>query len=244
MRQSKINRILSALLALALCAQLLPSVPVTAEEASENTEATTETVPETTQGATDPTVPETTQGATDPTIPETTQESTAPTVSETTEESGTPVLFLQSDDDPWQAIQSGKKAGESGYIFAPGVTYDGQDSLELLKSLLLAYTQDVIFSDNVLSSMSLEKGEQLILLSVTDPTVYQNTVFKPGSDSTGGNIDLSGALGNEELQITFQGLGSASTPFQGNFQGALPALQQGVRCSILWTIRRQRFRIM
>lgn len=245
----KINankRIISLVLALTLCLQLLPATLVTATEVSEPTETfiaeaatetTAETVPETTvetiPETTAETVPETTAETVPETTTETIPETTAETVPETTED------FSEADPDPWEIIAAcgGPK---TPYVFGPDITYTlpvllseeesaaafsareyqyTVDSLDLLKKLLDDYhtsTTEIEWSENALTSMPLDAGEQMILLSVTDPQVYQRTKFSTGSIT--GAISLTGSVAPEDgSSLTFQGLGSTDFPFQGSF---------------------------
>ena len=80
-------------------------------------------------------------------------------------------------------------------------------------------TTEIEWSGNTLTTMPLDAGEQMILLSVTDPQVYQNTKFKSGSIT--GAISLTDSVKLEDnSSLTFQGLGSAEFPFQGSFENS------------------------
>ena len=221
----KINankRIISLVLALALCLQLLPVTLVTAAEADEPPETiTAETVPETTAEP----EPEATAEPEPETTAEPEPEATAEPEPETTK------------TDPWEIIAACGGL-QKPYAFGPDLVYklpetpgegngaEGEntytvDSLDLLDALLKQYlegTGTVDWSEDhtKLKEMTLEKGEMLILLSVTDPSVYQKVQFNPGTGSTGAALDLTKKLGNDE-SITFQGLGSDEVPFQGRF---------------------------
>lgn len=245
----KINankRIISLVLALTLCLQLLPATLVTATEVSEPTEtfiaeAATETTVEIIPETTAETVPETTVESVPETTVETVPETTAETVPETTEETipETTEDFSEADPDPWEIIAAcgGPK---TPYVFGPDITYTlpvllseeesaaafsareyqyTVDSLDLLKKLLNDYhtsTTEIEWSENALTSMPLDAGKQLILLSVTDPQVYQRTKFSTGSFT--GAISLSDPVTLADgSSLTFQGLGSADCPFQGSF---------------------------
>ena len=222
----KINankRIISLVLALTLCLQLLPATLVTATEVSEPTEtfiaeAATETTVETVPETTVETVPETTAETVPETTVETVPETTEETIPETTED------FSEADPDPWEIIAAcgGPK---TPYVFGPDITYSAReyqytvDSLDLLKKLLNDYhtsTTKIEWSENALTSMPLDDGRQMILLSVTDPQVYQNTEFQTGTIT--GAISLSAPVKLADgSSLTFQGLGSADCPFQGSF---------------------------
>ena len=245
----KINtnkRIISLVLALTLCLQLLPATLVTATEVSEPTEtfiaeAATETTVEIVPETTAETVPETTVETVPETTTETVPETTAETVPETTEETipETTEDFSEADPDPWEIIAAcgGPK---TPYVFGPDITYTlpvllseeesaaafsareyqyTVDSLDLLKKLLDKYRKsqaEIRWENQVLNSMPLDAGEQLILLSVTDPQVYQNTRFQTGTIT--GAISLTGSVALEDgSSLTFQGLGSEDCPFQGSF---------------------------
>ena len=253
----KINankRIISLVLALTLCLQLLPATLVTATEVSEPTETfiaeaatetTVEIVPETTAETVPETTVETVPETTVETVPETTAETvpetTAETVPETTEETipETTEDFSEADPDPWEIIAAcgGPK---TPYVFGPDITYtlptlqnEAESaaafsareyqytiaSLDLLKKLLNdshTSTTEIEWSENALTSMPLDAGKQLILLSVTDPQVYQRTKFSTGSFT--GAISLSDPVTLADgSSLTFQGLGSADCPFQGSF---------------------------
>lgn len=245
----KINankRIISLVLALTLCLQLLPATLVTATEVSEPTEtfiaeAATETTVEIVPETTAETVPETTVETVPETTAETVTETTAETVTETTEETipETTEDFSEADPDPWEIIAAcgGPK---TPYVFGPDITYTlpalqneaesaaafsareyqyTVDSLDLLKKLLNDYhtsTTEIEWSENALTSMPLDDGRQMILLSVTDPQVYQNTRFQTGTIT--GAISLSDPVKLADgSSLTFQGLGSADCPFQGSF---------------------------
>ena len=140
----KINankRIISLVLALTLCLQLLPATLVTATEVSEPTETfiaeaatetTAETVPETTAETVPETTAETVPETTVETVPETTTETvpetTAETVPETTEETipETTEDFSEADPDPWEIIAAcgGPK---TPYVFGPDITYSARE---------------------------------------------------------------------------------------------------------------------
>lgn len=149
-----------------------------------------------------------------------TEENIEEVVEETAEESGVTLNAGGSVSESWEVITSngGPKAP---YAFGPGVIYgegeNSQESMELLKSLLESYhkSQEAIAwsDDNNLTSMPLDDGAQLVLLSMTDPQVYQNTAFKTGSIT--GQISLNDSVG--DIDLTFQGLGSESYPFRGSF---------------------------
>ena len=145
----KINankRIISLVLALTLCLQLLPATLVTATEVSEPTETfiaeaatettveivpetTAETVPETTAETvpetTTETVPETTVETVPETMLETVPETTAETVPEATEETipETTEDFSEAAPDPWEIIAACGGL-QRPYAFGPGITYE------------------------------------------------------------------------------------------------------------------------
>ena len=267
----KINankRIISLVLALALCLQLLPVTLVTAAEADEPpettiAETTVETVPETTAETvpettaetvpetTVETVPETTVEAIPETTVETVPETTAETIPEDTEETvpettaeTVPETTVETEPettepDPWEIIAACGGL-QQPYAFGPDITYElprplndeegveayaeekngsAVPSMELLKDLLNQYhtsTTEIEWSENALTSMPLDAGAQLILLSVTDPRVYQTTKFTTGSIT--GAISLTGSVALKDgSRLTFQGLGSEYYPFQGSF---------------------------
>lgn len=238
MKISANKRIISLVLALTLCLQLLPATLVTATEVSEPTEtfiaeAATETTVEIVPETTVETVPETTVETVPETTAETVPETTEETIPETTED------FSEADPDPWEIIAACGGL-QRPYAFGPGITYelpkplndeDGTatfaawdytytvDSLDLLKKLLNDYhtsTTEIEWSENALTSMPLDDGRQMILLSVTDPQVYQRTKFSTGSFT--GAISLSDSVTLADgSSLTFQGLGSEDCPFQGSF---------------------------
>ena len=277
MRMIAYKRIVSLVLALALCLQLLPATLVTAAEVNEPSETviaetvpetTTETVPEITTETTAETVPETTTETvpettaetvpetTTETVPETTaetapettvetvSETTAETVRETTKETAPETIenLTEAVSTPWKIIAACGGL-QKPYAFGPDITYEPPKtlndeegveayaeeengntvpSMDLLKELLNKYhtsTTEIEWSGNTLTTMPLDAGEQLILLSVTDPQVYQNTKFKSGSIT--GAISLTDSVKLEDnSSLTFQGLGSAEFPFQGSFENS------------------------
>ena len=267
----KINankRIISLVLALTLCLQLLPATLVNAAEVGEPpettiAETTVETVPETTAETvpetTVETVPETTVEAipettvetvpettaetipedTEETVPETTAETVPETTTETVPETTAETEPETTEPDPWEIIAACGGL-QQPYAFGPDITYElprplndeegveayaeekngsAVPSMELLKDLLNQYhtsTTEIEWSENALTSMPLDAGAQLILLSVTDPQVYQNTRFQTGTIT--GAISLTGSVAiSEDTSLTFQGLGSTDFPFQGSF---------------------------
>lgn len=267
----KINankRIISLVLALTLCLQLLPATLVNAAEVGEPpettiAETTVETVPETTAETvpetTVETVPETTVEAipettvetvpettaetipedTEETVPETTAETVPETTTETVPETTAETEPETTEPDPWEIIAA-YGGLQQPYAFGPDITYElprplndeegveayaeekngsAVPSMELLKDLLNQYhtsTTEIEWSENALTSMPLDAGAQLILLSVTDPQVYQNTRFQTGTIT--GAISLTGSVALKDgSSLTFQGLGSEDCPFQGSF---------------------------
>lgn len=103
----------------------------------------------------------------------------------------------------------------SPYAFKDGIMYGEYNSIDLLKQWLNSYhtsSAPITWTDNKLISMPLDNGKQLILLSITDPSVYQSTSFTAGSVT--GSIDLTDQI---ESTISFQGLGSSTYPFNGTF---------------------------
>ncbi|MGN1248563.1 MAG: hypothetical protein ACI4XW_00670, partial [Candidatus Spyradocola sp.] len=119
---------------------------------------------------------------------------------------------------PWEVIVAAGGPA-SPYVFANGVTYGGRESLELLREWLESLHRDtaeiVWAEDGTLVSMPVDDGAQLILLSATDPAVYQNTEFRTGSVT--GTVSLVGSAGDGESALVFRGLGSEAAPFMGSF---------------------------
>lgn len=195
MRNIAKKRIILMSLALTLCVQLIPVTQINAIERDITdvevmTKPLLETKTEIIPDATEETIVEAT--------PENDEESTE------TEE-----MFLND---------------ESGLeTYAEGNYRFDASSWETLDRLLTGYlpTNGTLewSEDHTITNMTLETGEMLVLLSVTDPVVYQNTIFTAGQGTTGGALDLTKTLIlNENDSITFQGLGSQDAPFCGNFQ--------------------------
>lgn len=239
MRRNAFEKILSLVLTLALCLQLFPATLVNAEEADAASEiSAAETVPE----PVEETVPEvdekneleTVEAATMETaeesqpdiLPETTGETPLETVNESQSEPTEELIqtVTEAETDPWEIIAA-CGGPQTPYAFGPDIIYElpetgeSVQSMELLKQLLESNPKTtsttINWSGNTLNSMPLDAGEQLILLSVTDPRVYQKTVFEAGNAT--GQISLYGEVKSGDIAFTFQGLGSKEYPFQGSF---------------------------
>lgn len=259
MRKFSYKRIISVVLVLVLCLQLLLPVQVNALEEGELTESVTENEPieitgelqgepagestgetaEDTQGISSvelieepagemESLGETTEENAEKSDGEVLEEQTVESTEDTTEvlpEEQEPqnneMMILSDPSTPWEVIvnNGGPKVP---YVFGPDINYGSISSMELLKSWLESFhtttTKQIIWSDvgSALNSMPLDDGAQLILLSVTNPQVYQNTEFKTGSVT--GAISLVENAGGSTL--TFQGLGSKDYPFQGSFESS------------------------
>lgn len=192
------------------------------EEISESEENITEDISSDTEAETD--IESTEETDMEETEEEFTEESVDDEMSEEEIESENEneimLLAAGAESTPWEVIQA-NGGPKTPYAFGPGITYGegetAKDSMELLKTWLESFHttsfESIDWTEDVLNSMPLDSGEQLILLSVTDPKVYQNTDFKIGSAT--GAISLLGKVGDSTL--TFQGLGSEDIPFQGKF---------------------------
>lgn len=194
------------------------------EEISESEEKITDDIPSDTEAETD--IESTEETDMEETEEEFTEESVDDEMSEeeieSENESENAIMLLAegAESTPWEIIQE-NGGPKTPYAFGPGITYGEYDSMELLKQWLqdLHKTTTVPIewnSNGMLDSMPLDHSAQLILLSVTDPQVYQNTEFKTGSVT--GDIPLTDKAG--ESTLTFQGLGSDVYPFQGKFQNS------------------------
>ena len=195
MRNIAKKRIMIMSLALALCMQLIPVTQINAIERDiTDAEVMAKPLLETKTEI----------------IPEATEETTVETASENDEESTETDVMLLNDESGLETY------AEGNYRF-------DASSWETLDRLLSGYlpTNGTLewSEDHTITNMTLETGEMLVLLSVTDPVVYQNTIFTAGQGTTGGALDLTKTLIlNENDSITFQGLGSQDAPFCGNFQ--------------------------
>lgn len=238
MRKISYKRIISIILMFTLCVQLFQTAQISAfaqetstvlksesgsiEEISESEENITEDISSDTEAETD--IESTEETDMEETEEEFTEESVDDEMSEEEIESENEneimLLAEGAESTPWEVIQA-NGVPKTPYAFGPGITYGegetAKDSMELLKTWLESFrttsSESIDWTEDVLNSMPLDSGEQLILLSVTDPKVYQNTDFKIGSAT--GAISLLGKVGDSTL--TFQGLGSEDVPFQGEF---------------------------
>ena len=221
------------------------TVPETTVEAIPETtgetvpETTAETIPEDTEETVPETTAETVPETTAETVPETTTETVPETTTETVPETTAETEPETTEPDPWEIIAACGGL-QQPYAFGPDITYElprplndeegveayaeekngsAVPSMELLKDLLNQHhtsTTEIEWSENALTSMPLDAGEQLILLSVTDPQVYQNTRFQTGTIT--GAISLTDSVTLQDgSKLTFQGLGSEDYPFQGSF---------------------------
>lgn len=95
------------------------------------------------------------------------------------------------------------------------------ESIETLKDYLNSYASNQDSSrltwdnEGKLTKMSIDSGLQLVLLSNSDPVIYQNTIFESGTVT--GNISLTDTVDIAGDILVFQGFGSEDTPFKGEF---------------------------
>lgn len=196
MRNIAKKRIILMSLALTLCVQLIPVTQINAIERDiTDVEVMTKPLLETKTEI----------------IPEATEETIVEAAPENDEESTETEEMLLNDESGLETY------AEGNYRF-------NASSRETLDNLLKSYlptngTLDWSEDHTTITKMTLEKGEMLVLLSVTDPAVYKNTIFTAGQGTTGGALDLTKTVKlDENDSITFQGLGSLDIPFSGDFQ--------------------------
>lgn len=98
------------------------------------------------------------------------------------------------------------------------------ESIETLKEYLKSYASNQDSSrltwdnEGKLTKMNIDSGKQLVLLSNSDPVIYQNTVFESGTIT--GNISLTDTIDLGGDILVFQGFGSDVAPFKGEFKNS------------------------
>lgn len=122
---------------------------------------------------------------------------------------------IPSDLDVYSYVLNNTHTGT--YIFEENALIGEYDAIDLLKFQLDKLSADPyypVWTDNVLNSIPVANAEVFTLLSNTHPSIYQNTDIQK-ADSFTGIINVKDIYVDDNLVMSFNGLGSSEYNFAG-----------------------------